>query len=189
MYAVSLATLQIWVIVGVAALSTTLAVRFFPLRIRCQYLSGGIAFFNEAAASPAAKKPGQLKKVGRAVFEINAVFLFHNLFQQRLIAVHYVIDHISVADRLKMLSCTVDFRFLNEPELHGGHGAFRLSNKVDMLDGTFIESNRPVRIIVSYRRCDIEAVRQLHINRNICVGVQIGSKIALVRGIVHDMIV
>ena len=29
MYAVSLATLQIWVIVGVAALSTTLAVRFF----------------------------------------------------------------------------------------------------------------------------------------------------------------
>ena len=75
--AVSLATLQIWVIVGVAALSTTLAVRFFPLRIRCQYLCGGIAFFNEAAASSAAKKPGQLKKkVGRAVFEINAVFYF-----------------------------------------------------------------------------------------------------------------
>ena len=109
MYAVSLATLQIWVIVGVAALSTTLAVRFFPLRIRCQYLSGRIAFFNGAAASSAAKSPGNSKRVDRAVFEINAVFLFHNLFQQRLIAIHHVINHISVADRLEMLSCAVNF--------------------------------------------------------------------------------
>ena len=51
MYAVSLVTLQIWVIVGVAALSTTLAVRFFPLRIRCQYLSGGIASCKKARAT------------------------------------------------------------------------------------------------------------------------------------------
>ena len=88
-----------------------------------------------------------------------------------------------------MLSCAVNFRFLNEPELHRGHGAFRFSNKVDVLDSTLIEGNRPVRIIMPDRCCDIEAVRQLHINRNICVGVQIGSKITLVRGIIHDMIV
>ena len=61
--AVSLATLSICVMLGVAALSTTLAVRFFPLRIRCQYLSGGIAFFNEAAASSAAKSPGNSKMI------------------------------------------------------------------------------------------------------------------------------
>lgn len=66
--AVSLATLSICVMLGVAALSTTLAVRFFPLRIRCQYLSGGIAFFNEAAASSAAKSPGNSKRVDRVCF-------------------------------------------------------------------------------------------------------------------------
>ena len=135
------------------------------------------------------KSPGNSKKVGRAVFEINAVFLFHYLFQQGLVTIHHIINHISVADRLEMLSCAVNFRFLNEPELHGGHRAFRLSNKVDMLHATFIESNRSVRIIMSDRCCDIEAIRQLHINRNICVGVQIGCKIALVCGIIHDMIV
>ncbi len=74
--AVSLATLPICVMLGVAALSTTLAVRFFPLRIRCQYLSGRIAFFNGAAASSAAKSPGNSKRVDRAVFEINALFYF-----------------------------------------------------------------------------------------------------------------
>ena len=73
--------------------------------------------------------------------------LFHYSFEKSLIAVHHIIDHIPIADRLEMLSCTVNFRFLNEPELHGGHRAFRLSNKVDMLNGTFIESYRPVRII------------------------------------------
>lgn len=48
---------------------------FFPLRIRCQYLSGRIAFFNGAAASSAAKSPGNSKRVDRAVFEINALFI------------------------------------------------------------------------------------------------------------------
>ena len=89
--------------------------------------------------------------------------LFGHKIKQTLIAVHHIINYISVTDCLEMLSCAVNFRFLNEPELHGGHRAFRLGNKVDMLDGTFIEGNRPVRIIVSYWRCDIEAVRQLHI--------------------------
>ena len=78
--AVSLATLPICVMLGVAALSTTLAVRFFPLRIRCQYLSGGIAFFNEAAASSAAKSPGNSKRVDRAVVEINAAVFISLLF-------------------------------------------------------------------------------------------------------------
>ena len=75
--------------------------------------------------------------------------LFHYLFQQRLIAIHHIINHLSVADRLKMLSCAMDFGFLNEPELHRGHGAFRFSNKIDVLDCAFIESNCPVRVIMS----------------------------------------
>lgn len=68
-----------------------------------------------------------------------------------------------------MFSCAVDFGFLNEPELHRGHRAFCFGNKIDVFDGAFIESNRPVRIIMSDWCCDIKAVRQLHINRNICV--------------------
>ena len=124
------------------------------------------------------------------VMQKNRVFnLFHYLFQQGLVTVHHVIDHISVADCFEMLSCAVNFRFLDEAELHGRHRSFRFGNEIDMLDGAFIESNRPVRVIVSDRRCNIEAVRQFHINRNIRVGVQIGREIMLVRGIIHNMIV
>lgn len=78
--AVSLATLQIWVIVGVAALSTTLAVRFFPLRIRCQYLCGGIAFFNEAAASSAAKKARATQKKLAELFLKSMLFFYFITF-------------------------------------------------------------------------------------------------------------
>lgn len=54
-----------------------------------------------------------------------------------------------------MFSCAVDFGFLNEPELHRGHGAFRFCNKIDVLDGAFIEGNRPVRIIMADWCCDM----------------------------------
>ena len=54
------------------------------------------------------------------VMQKNRVFnLFHYLFQQGLVTVHHVIDHISVADCFEMLSCAVNFRFLDEAELHG----------------------------------------------------------------------
>ena len=82
--AVSLATLPICVMLGVAALSTTLAVRFFPLRIRCQYLCGRIAFFNEAAASSAAKKPGQLKKKLAELFLKSMLFFYFITFSSKV---------------------------------------------------------------------------------------------------------
>ena len=53
------------------------------------------------------------------VMQKDRVFnLFHYLFQQGSVTVHHIIDHISVADRLEMLSCAVNFRFLDEAELH-----------------------------------------------------------------------
>ena len=115
--------------------------------------------------------------------------LFHNFFKQGLIAVHNIINHISIADCLEMLSCTVNFRFFNEPKLHRRQGTFRLSDKLDMLDCTFIESNCPVRIIASDRGCDIEAIRQFHIDGNIHIGIKISRKIALVCGIIDNMVI
>ena len=115
--------------------------------------------------------------------------LFGHKIKQTLVTVHDIINYISVTDCVEMFSRTMYLGFLNGPELHGGHRAFRFGNEINVLDGAFIEGNRPVRIIVSYWRCDIEAVRQLHINRNICVGVQISRKIALVCGIIYDMII
>ena len=92
--------------------------------------------------------------------------LFHNFFKQGLIAVHNIINHISIADCLEMLSCTVNFRFFNEPKLHRRQGAFRLSDKIDMLDCTFIESNCPVRISVQpglrYRSYQAVSHRRQH---------------------------
>ena len=64
--------------------------------------------------------------------------LFHYSFEKSLVAVHHIINHISVADRLEVLPCTVNLGFFNQSELHRGHGAFRFSNKVDVFDGTFI---------------------------------------------------
>lgn len=61
----------------------------------------------------------------------------------------------------------MNFRFLNQPELHRRHRAFRFGNEVDVFDGAFIESNRPVRIIMTDWCCDIEAVRQFYIDCNI----------------------
>lgn len=74
--------------------------------------------------------------------------------QKACIAVDDIIYHVPIADRLKVLPCTVNFGFLNESELHGGYGAFRFGDEIDVLDGAFIECNRPVRIIMSNRRRD-----------------------------------
>ena len=106
--------------------------------------------------------------------------LFHHFFKQSLITVHHIINHISVADRFEMLACAVGFGFLNHSELHGGHRALRLCDEIDMLDRAFIKGNRPVRIIVADRRCDIEAIRQFHIDGNIDIGIKVSRKITRV---------
>ena len=79
-----------------------------------------------------------------------------------------------------MLACAVGFGPLNRSELHGGHRALRLRDEIDMLDHAFIKGNRPVRIIVADRRCDIEAIRQFHIDGNIDIGIKVSRKITLV---------
>ncbi len=74
--AVSLATLPICVMLGVAALSTTLAVRFFPLRIRCQYLSGGIAFLMKLRHRQLQKARATQKKLAELFLKSMLFFYF-----------------------------------------------------------------------------------------------------------------
>ena len=88
-----------------------------------------------------------------------------------------------------MLSGTVDLRLLNQPELHRKHGAFRLRNEVDVLDASFIEGNRPVRIVVADRSGDVESVRQLYVDRHIRICIKLGGEVALVRRIVDNVVV
>lgn len=80
--------------------------------------------------------------------------LFHYSFEKSLVAVDHIIYNVSIADCLEMLSCAVNFGLFNQSELHGGHRAFCLSNKIYVLDCTLIKSNSPVRIIVSHRCCN-----------------------------------
>ena len=83
--------------------------------------------------------------------------LFGHKIKQTLVTVHDIINYISVTDCFEMFPRTMYLGFLNEPELHRGHRAFRFGNEIDVLDSAFIEGNRPVRIIMPDRCCDIEA--------------------------------
>ena len=62
--------------------------------------------------------------------------LFHYSFEKSLVAVYHIIYNVSVADCLEVLPCTVNLGFFNQSELHGGHRAFCLSNKIYVLDRT-----------------------------------------------------
>lgn len=49
--------------------------------------------------------------------------------QQTLIAVNHIINNLVIACGLEVLSCTVDFGFLNQAHLHGGHRTFVSATK------------------------------------------------------------
>ena len=58
-----------------------------------------------------------------------------------------------------------------------------------MLNGPFIERNRPIRVIPSNRRRYVKTVWQLHIDRYIRIGIKISGKIAFIGGIIHNMVI
>ncbi len=87
-----------------------------------------------------------------------------------------------------MLPCAMDFRFLNEPELHRGHGAFRFCDEVNMLDCPLVERNRPIGVILADRRRNEEAARQFHIYCNVLACIKLSGKIPFIGGIVEDIV-
>lgn len=88
-----------------------------------------------------------------------------------------------------MLPCAMDFRFLNEPELHRGHGAFRFCDEVNMLDCPLVERNRPIGVILADRRRNEEAARQFHIYCNVLACIKLSGKIPFIGGIVEDIVI
>ena len=80
-----------------------------------------------------------------------------------------------------MLSRAVNLGLFDQAQLHRTHGALRLCHEVYVFYLAFVESNRPVRIVVSYRRGNIESIRQFHVNRDIGVRIKVCGKIALIR--------
>ena len=67
--------------------------------------------------------------------------------------------------------------------------AFGFGNKIDMLDRSLVEGNRPVRVVLAYRRADEKAAGQLDIHGNFVANIQLVGKAALVIGIVNHIIV
>ena len=91
---------------------------------------------------------------------IGRFFLFHDFFQQCLIAVHNTINDIIRANRLEMRFCTVDFSLFcgrNMIELHRIQCAFCFGNKVDVFHAALIKSDCPVWVIPSHRCRNIES--------------------------------
>lgn len=68
--------------------------------------------------------------------------LFGHKIKQTLVTVHDIINYISVTDCFEMFPRTMYLGFLNEPELHGGHRAFRFGNEIDCI---FVNDVRPKR--------------------------------------------
>lgn len=101
--------------------------------------------------------------------------LFHNCVQQCLIVTHHIVHHVFIVQCLEMCTGTINFRLFYRGdviELHGIQCAFGFSNKVDVLDCALIERNRPVGIVFSNRRGNIEPIRQLYIDCHITVRIK-----------------
>ena len=58
-----------------------------------------------------------------------------------------------------------------------------------MLDRPLVEGNRPVRVVLAYRRADEKAAGQLDIDGDFVANIQLVGKTALVVGIVNHIIV
>ena len=117
------------------------------------------------------------------------VILLHNLFQQRLVTIDHIINDIATADCLEMLSGTVNLRFLNQSQLHGVHRTLCFCHEIDVLDIVLIERNSPVRVVMTNRSGDVEAIGQFNIDCHIGAYIQTLSKRFFVGGVINDMVI
>lgn len=80
---------------------------------------------------------------------------------------------------IEQLLCTRDFCLLNRSEFKALHRYFGFGNKENMLDLTLIESDCPVRRVVTHRSWNSESSRKLCVNAHFLGCVQILSKFSL----------
>lgn len=114
--------------------------------------------------------------------------LLHDLVHQLLEAVHMVIFYHARGDGCKEFFCAVYLRLFNGTQVQAVHGAFRFCHKVDMAHAAFVEHDRPVGRIVSYRRWNGKSLGQFRVNVHFIGTVQLFHKLtfhALVRSAVR----
>ena len=58
----------------------------------------------------------------------------HNLFQQCSVAIHHIVNYPIAGNGFEVFSCAVNFGLLNQPQLHGTHRAFRISNHIRAME-------------------------------------------------------
>ena len=103
----------------------------------------------------------------------------HNIIQT-LIVLGNVVDVAVVADGLEVTTGTFDFTFLRATELRTLEViAFGLCHEIDVLDTSFLEGYCPVRIVLSHRRIDIEAIGKFRIDSNLITRFQLISEVHL----------
>lgn len=103
----------------------------------------------------------------------------HNIIQT-LIVLGNVVDVAVVADGLEMTTGTFDFAFLRATELRTLEViAFGLCHEIDVLDTSFLEGYCPVRIVLSHRCIDIEAIGKFRIDSNLITRFQLISEVHL----------
>ena len=99
---------------------------------------------------------------------------------------------ITCGHLIEQLLGTRDFRLLNRTQLKTFHCAFRFGYEENMLDLALIESDCPVRRLVTNRRRNLEGSRQFGVDTHLVCCVQILSKLslnALIRRSIREHIV
>ena len=118
--------------------------------------------------------------------------LTHNLFKQRLIAVHHVVDDIVATYSLKMLPGAINFRLFNwgyMVKFETVKRALRFRDEIYMFYCAFIECDCPVGVIAADGSRYVEAAWQLDVDGDVLIGIELGREVALFGRIIDDVVV
>ena len=88
-----------------------------------------------------------------------------------------------------MRFCTGDFCVFHAAQFGSITVALRFGDEVDMLDTAFIESDRPVWIILADWRGDEKSAGQLHIYCNLRIDVQFTGKPLFILRVIDNVAV
>ena len=116
-------------------------------------------------------------------------YLLHDFRHELGVTVDEFIDHLTVAYGLEMLSRAVDLELLYGAQLQRGEGAFRLGDEVDVLHCALLESDGPVGIVIAYRRGNVKAFGELHIDGDLIVHIQMFSEFLFIFRVVDEEII
>src|SRR3546814_3093972 len=74
---------------------------------------------------------------------------FHEFSKAVHDAVFDIVGGKPLVHLVEELASALDLGLFDLAQFHGGHGAFGLCHEVDVLDRAFLETDRPVRVVVA----------------------------------------